>query len=127
MNRYGFSFVSALFLLFLFAAMSFPVVTCFAQTETAVHTAPASYEPGGTVTVTNTFTYSGTLLTLLWRPDLPQGWQVESVGGDGESGVQRTVRGGHLDRELALEPGGDDLHRPCSRRRDGIGADYRRG
>ncbi len=83
MNRYGFSFVSALFVLFLFAAMSFPVATCFAQTETAVHTAPASYEPGGTVTVTNTFTYSGTLLTLLWRPDLPQGWHVESVGGDG--------------------------------------------
>jgi hypothetical protein len=49
----------------------------------------AGYDPGGLVTVTNRFEYSGTLLTLVWRPVLPDGWTVVSVAGDGKPELRR--------------------------------------
>jgi len=42
-----------------------------------------TYSPSSTVTVTGTFEYTGTLLSLLWRPHLPNGWTIGSVSGDG--------------------------------------------
>ena len=39
----------------------------------------ASYSAGKTLTVTNSFTYTGQLLSLLWRPKLPAGWTLGSV------------------------------------------------
>src|SRR5207247_2301979 len=42
-----------------------------------------TYEPGSEVTVTNIFTYSGNLLSLLLGPQPPTGWQVKMVTGDG--------------------------------------------
>jgi hypothetical protein len=45
--------------------------------------APSLYTPGSTVTVTNSLTYSGAVLSLLWRPTLPAGWTLLSVAGDG--------------------------------------------
>ena len=46
-----------------------------------------AYTPGGTLAVTNTFTYSGQLLSLLWRPQLPDGWVLVSAYGDGHPEV----------------------------------------
>jgi hypothetical protein len=47
------------------------------------HSAPSFYSPGGLVTVTNSVQYSGSLLSLVWRPALPAGWTLQSVSGDG--------------------------------------------
>ena len=47
------------------------------------HSAPSFYSPGGLVTVTNSVQYSGSLLSLVWRPMLPAGWTLQSVSGDG--------------------------------------------
>jgi hypothetical protein len=47
------------------------------------HSAVPVYSPGGLVTVTNSVQYSGSLLSLLWRPALPAGWALQSVSGDG--------------------------------------------
>jgi hypothetical protein len=47
------------------------------------HDSPASYEPGGVVTISNSFAYTDTLLALLWKPVLPEGWIIENVTGDG--------------------------------------------
>ncbi len=44
---------------------------------------PLAYTPGGTLGVTNTCTYSGQLLSLVWRPQLPDGWVLVSAYGDG--------------------------------------------
>ena len=46
--------------------------------------APSFYTPGGTVTVSNSLTYSGTVLSVLWRPALPAGWTLLSAAGDGD-------------------------------------------
>jgi hypothetical protein len=45
--------------------------------------APATYTPGETFTVTNTMHYSGTNLSLLWRPVLPAGWTITEYFADG--------------------------------------------
>ena len=37
----------------------------------------------GNTDLTNTISYSGRLLSLLWRPALPTGWSLVSVFGDG--------------------------------------------
>ncbi|MBI5772361.1 MAG: choice-of-anchor D domain-containing protein, partial [Verrucomicrobia bacterium] len=42
-----------------------------------------NYTPGSTVTVSCTFTYTGTLLSLIWRPQLPAGWTLVSATGNG--------------------------------------------
>lgn len=43
----------------------------------------ASFDPGQSVTVSNTFTFTGTLWSLLCRPRLPHGWVITGVTGDG--------------------------------------------
>ena len=48
-----------------------------------LHQAPLSYTAGGTFMVTNTMYYSGTNLSLLWRPRLPAGWTITEVFADG--------------------------------------------
>ncbi|HEY9172364.1 MAG TPA: PQQ-binding-like beta-propeller repeat protein [Verrucomicrobiae bacterium] len=48
-----------------------------------IHRAPSQYLPGASVQVTNTFTYTGGLWSLLWRPHLPGGWKLGAVSGDG--------------------------------------------
>jgi hypothetical protein len=44
---------------------------------------PVSYQPGTSLLVTNVLTYSGDLLSLLWRPQLPPGWTFGNVLADG--------------------------------------------
>jgi hypothetical protein len=44
---------------------------------------PAAYTPGGTVRLTNRFASTDALLSLVWRPQLPDGWRLLSVSGDG--------------------------------------------
>jgi hypothetical protein len=56
------------------AAQPGPVIT---------HQSVASYAAGGSFTVTNSFGYSNTLQSLLWRPHLPAGWTLGSASGDG--------------------------------------------
>ena len=50
----------------------------------AGHSAPA-YQPGGSLTVTNSVDRpaGSTLLSLLWKPNLPTDWTITSVSGDG--------------------------------------------
>jgi len=50
---------------------------------------PARYDPGGTVTITNTFSVDDALLSLCWKPELPDGWTVVSVNGDGRPELLR--------------------------------------
>jgi hypothetical protein len=45
--------------------------------------APATYTAGESFTVTNTMHYSGTNLSLLWRPVLPAGWSIVEYFADG--------------------------------------------
>ncbi|MGC8743110.1 MAG: hypothetical protein ACP5T0_04440 [Verrucomicrobiia bacterium] len=42
-----------------------------------------TYSCGSILCITNTFEYSGKLLSLLLRPKLPQGWTIQSVSGYG--------------------------------------------
>jgi hypothetical protein len=50
----------------------------------ALHQAQeAAYAAGGVLHIEGTFEYTGTLLSLLWRPDLPTGWTLGGVTGDG--------------------------------------------
>ncbi|MEI8042705.1 MAG: putative Ig domain-containing protein [Verrucomicrobiota bacterium] len=53
---------------------SVPVIT---------HQAPLTYTAGGSFLVTNTMYYSGTNLSLLWRPRLPAGWTISELFADG--------------------------------------------
>jgi hypothetical protein len=48
-----------------------------------LQTVPNQYAPGATLAVTNTLTYSDSLLSLFWRPTIPDGWEIISVSGDG--------------------------------------------
>ncbi len=41
------------------------------------------YQAGGAVTVDTEVTYTGNLLSLMWRPAPPEGWEIQSVSGDG--------------------------------------------
>ncbi|NIP95671.1 MAG: hypothetical protein GWO24_20390 [Akkermansiaceae bacterium] len=59
------------------------------------------YHPGGTCVLTNTIHYSGTLLSLLWRPELPGGWSLLSVAGDGNPEHQ----GGEIVWTRMIPPG----------------------
>jgi subtilisin-like proprotein convertase family protein len=54
----------------------------------AVHQTAAGYTPGSTIGVTNSFPYTNTLWSLLWRPHLPSGWTVLSVSGTGSPELQ---------------------------------------
>jgi hypothetical protein len=54
------------------------------------HAGPAAYGPGATFQVTNRIETAEPLVALLVRPRLPAGWQLVSVGGDGE---METVNG----------------------------------
>ena len=47
------------------------------------HRTLPAYQPGATLSVTNTFEHSGPLLSLLWRPRLPVGWTLLSAAGPG--------------------------------------------
>jgi hypothetical protein len=60
--------------------------------STAVQTGPETFIPGDTFTITNTFSYSGSLLSLMWRPQLPKGWEITEAYGDGSP----EVRGGEI-------------------------------
>ena len=53
-------------------------------TVSAGHSAP-SYQPGGSLTISNHLDRPAdtTLLSLLWKPNLPTGWTIASVSGDG--------------------------------------------
>ncbi|MDR2849468.1 MAG: hypothetical protein LBW77_02860, partial [Verrucomicrobiota bacterium] len=57
----------------------------------SVTAAPAGYNPGETVQLTYTLNLAAgdTLHTLQWKPDLPQGWTVERVSGDGSPELVR--------------------------------------
>lgn len=44
---------------------------------------PAQYLAGTSINITNTFAYSGQMLSLLWRVQLPAGWTLKAVSGDG--------------------------------------------
>lgn len=48
----------------------------------------ASYPAGALLGATNSFSYSGTLWSLLWRPQLPAGWTIVSVSGTGNPELQ---------------------------------------
>ena len=50
----------------------------------AKHQIIGKYNPGSILEINNTFTYSGNLLSLLWRPILPEGWTLVSGGVSGE-------------------------------------------
>lgn len=65
------------------AAGDLRILAVSASDPTATHSAPDNYVPGGSVVVTNTFSYSDTLVSLLWRPHLPAGWTLQSITGDG--------------------------------------------
>ena len=62
------------------------VVLCAAASfgETAVHSSSYFYSSPSTVTVTNTFTYEGQLTYFMWWPEVPAGWVVSNVRGDGD-------------------------------------------
>lgn len=49
----------------------------------AQHSGPAQYTAGGTIRMTNQLAYADTLWSLLWRVNLPEGWQLLSVEGEG--------------------------------------------
>jgi hypothetical protein len=54
----------------------------------ATQAGPGGYDPEGGVEISNVFTYSSALLSLLWRPQLPKGWELLSVSGDGSPELQ---------------------------------------
>jgi hypothetical protein len=60
-----------------------PIMVVAQLGPSATHQTAASYFAGGMLSVTNRFTYTYPLWSLLWRPQLPVGWTVESVSGDG--------------------------------------------
>ena len=70
------------FLIMLLALWGSVGIVC-AGVQAIHHESPGSYEPGGVVTISNSFAYTDTLLALLWKPDLPEGWIIENVTGDG--------------------------------------------
>ncbi len=49
----------------------------------ATQLAPSEYDPGDTMVVSNGLAFNDALLSLCWRPQLPQGWQLLSATGDG--------------------------------------------
>ncbi len=49
---------------------------------------PPNYTAGGNVQITTRFNYSGTLLSLLLRPQLPSGWKLSSATANGTVEVQ---------------------------------------
>ncbi|MCL5097593.1 MAG: InlB B-repeat-containing protein, partial [Candidatus Omnitrophica bacterium] len=51
-------------------------------------TGPDQYTPGGTVNITNSISYNGMLLALLWRPQLPEGWTITQVTGTSSPEMQ---------------------------------------
>lgn len=53
----------------------------------ALQVVTPQYHPGQTLTVTSTLHYAGQLLSLCWRPNLPDGYEVLSVSGDGNPEV----------------------------------------
>ncbi|MDP6523855.1 MAG: YDG domain-containing protein [Kiritimatiellia bacterium] len=60
------------------------------EDETLVLTqGSADYDPGGLVAVTNTLEFTGQLLSLSSRPQLPPGWELVSVTGDGNPEARR--------------------------------------
>ena len=48
---------------------------------------PDLYTAGSIIHLTNSVTYNGTLLSLLWRPSLPAGWTVLSAPAPGNPEV----------------------------------------
>jgi len=50
---------------------------------------PEEYDAGGTVTVNCTLNYAGRMLSLSWKPELPAGWQIVSVSGQGNPELVR--------------------------------------
>lgn len=58
------------------------------DTANVLQSATSTYNPGQTLTVTNTLEYTGELLSLCWRPELPAGYEIVSVSGDGDPELQ---------------------------------------
>ncbi|MEI7732758.1 MAG: hypothetical protein WCO56_24515 [Verrucomicrobiota bacterium] len=84
-NPGGRGFVNALILFVgLIICLVFPVVNCAAQ-PVAIQRSASVYTPGSLLTVTNTLSYTGSLVSLLWRPQLPAAWSnlAVTVVGDG--------------------------------------------
>jgi len=50
---------------------------------TVTQSTGAGYHPSGTTAITNTFSHTGQLLSLLWRASVPSPWQIQSVSGNG--------------------------------------------
>jgi|GEM_PF-3138655 len=44
-----------------------------------VHQGPTEYQLGAALEISNRFQYTGQLLSLLWKPQLPTGWQLLSA------------------------------------------------
>ncbi|MBU4459686.1 MAG: thrombospondin type 3 repeat-containing protein, partial [Verrucomicrobia bacterium] len=49
--------------------------------------ASGSYTPGKTITITHSIAYTNDLLAMMWKPHLPDGWQIVSVTGEGSPEV----------------------------------------
>jgi PKD repeat protein/subtilisin-like proprotein convertase family protein len=66
------------------------LASCFVSFSqpAATHQSRATYAPGTTLAMTNTFSYGGQLLSLLWRPHLPAGWTIAAVAGTGTPELQ---------------------------------------
>ncbi|MES2692600.1 MAG: immunoglobulin domain-containing protein, partial [Verrucomicrobiota bacterium] len=64
-------------------------LTLFPSGMNATHTvANVSSQPGTTVTISSTFTYSGAAPALDWEVLLPAGWSVVSTTGDGAAALK---------------------------------------
>jgi hypothetical protein len=50
---------------------------------------PEGYDPGGLISITNTLEFTDALLSLSSRPQLPPGWELVSVTGDGDPEAKR--------------------------------------
>ncbi|MEK7675920.1 MAG: TIGR02597 family protein [Verrucomicrobiota bacterium] len=59
-----------------------------ATVNTITQSGPANYTAGSNIQITNRFNYSGTLLSLLLRPQLPSGWALSSATGNGTVEIQ---------------------------------------
>lgn len=53
------------------------------------HSGPETYTPTEPLTISGSIIYEGNLISLLWRPILPEGWQLDSVTGAGQPEIDR--------------------------------------
>jgi hypothetical protein len=73
------------------ATLSLDAFTSAAATAPAItQQLPAAYNAGTPLVVSNSLAFDGSLLSLNWCPQLPTGWELLSVSGDGDP---ETIRG----------------------------------